>query len=292
MAPAPQTVFFHVGIGRTGTSFLQARFFPKLRNIAYIRNPNYRTGSYTAVIRASKAERLLISNEFDRDLADELHNIAARLPQARIIMVLRRPDQWIASQYRRRVKNGYQGRFSDFFDVHHDQGDWKQEVLYFYQHIQLIEQLFEQPPLVLLYDELKTDPFAFLDKIAAYAGASYARSAINTATKHASYEERQLNFLHWLNTRLPGKAQVRLSPNLKWRKVQQQLIKAPRFVLMKLAALAPEGWVPSQPLIAEAELEAIRQFYQHDWEQCLTYIRANNAEVSAKAGSSASLTGN
>ena len=272
-------VFFHVGMGRTGTTFLQARVFPKLTSIHYIRNPQYRRGRYAQLIERGEANRYLVSHEFDQDLEPELHNIAAKLPHARIILVLRRPDQWIASQYRRKVKNGYRGSFRDFFDIHHDQGDWKQRVLGFYQHIRLIEQLFTHKPLVLLYDELKQDPFVFLDKIAAYTGASYRREAIDTTSKHASYEEQQLNFLYWLNSRLPGKARRQLSPYKGVRQFQQQLIKVPRFALMKLATLAPAGWLPGRPLIDEAELETIRASYQEDWEQCLAYVRANHHEM-------------
>lgn len=278
-------VFFHAGMGRTGTTFLQARFFPKLTSIHYIRDPRYRRGTYAQIIEGGEADRYLVSHEFDRDLEPELHNIAARLPHARIILVLRRPDQWIASQYRRKVKNGYRGGFRDFFDIYHNQGDWKQRVLCFYQHIRLIEQLFTHQPLVLLYDELKQDPFAFLDKIALYTRTSYRREAIDTTSKHASYEEQQLNFLYWLNSRLPGKSQRQLSQRKWLRQCQQQLIKVPRFTLMKLAALAPEQWLPEKPLIEAAELETIRAAYQEDWEQCLAYVRANNEAVLNLAGS-------
>jgi hypothetical protein len=53
----------------------------------------------------------------------------------------------------------------------------------------------------------------------------------------------------------------------------------PRFALMKLATLAPAGWLPGRPLIEEAELETIRASYQEDWEQCLAYVRANHHEM-------------
>ena len=108
-------IYFHVGLGKTGSTYLQVKFFPKLKGLQYVPTIDYKR--YQKVIEKSKANKILVSREFDRQLEDEIKKFAALYPEARIIIVLREHDTWIASQYKRFVKNGFNGSFRKFIDI-------------------------------------------------------------------------------------------------------------------------------------------------------------------------------
>ena len=54
-------IFFHVGTGKTGSTFLQSRIFPKLKGIHYI--PTNRYHKIFEEISQSTSKKLLISRE-------------------------------------------------------------------------------------------------------------------------------------------------------------------------------------------------------------------------------------
>ncbi len=101
MSKAPE-IIFHVGLGKTGSSYLQQHFFPKLKGIHYIPTSRYRFSP--KIITKRHHQKYLVSREFDRQFDREVEWFSAMYPDARPVMVLRRHDSWIASQYRRQVK--------------------------------------------------------------------------------------------------------------------------------------------------------------------------------------------
>ena len=105
-------IFFHVGTGKTGTTFLQYRVFPKLRNIYYIQRTRYK--NVKNIIAESDAQKILISREFDQQLEKEIRWFTHTYPDTTPIIVFRRHDSYIASQYRRFVKMALTARLQIF----------------------------------------------------------------------------------------------------------------------------------------------------------------------------------
>ena len=150
-------IFFHVGTGKTGTTFLQYRVFPYLQGIEYIQRTRYKKSKQ--IIQKSQNTKLLVSREFDRQLQNEIEWFAESYPNATPIIVFRRQDSYIASQYRRFVKNGFTGAFTTFFDLKNNQGFFEQKHACYMQQIALLEKTFNQKPIVLIYEKGKIIPF-------------------------------------------------------------------------------------------------------------------------------------
>ncbi|MEQ9306731.1 MAG: hypothetical protein RJQ14_22645, partial [Marinoscillum sp.] len=89
-------VYFHVGLGKVASTFLQQRVFPALGGIHYIPTRKYRKAKH--IIGTVSAEKVLVSREFDRQLEQEDEWYTKDFPQAKIIILLRRHDEWAASQ--------------------------------------------------------------------------------------------------------------------------------------------------------------------------------------------------
>jgi len=268
-------VFFHVGLGKVASTFLQYRFFPQLTGLCYIQRTRYRQAPQ--IIREGNCYKYLVSREFDRQLKEEVQWFAGHYPRARPILLLRRHDQWIASQYRRYVKNGGHLKLEEFLDLDSDQGRWKQEEVYFMPYIHALEQAFAYSPLVLFYEDFKQHPKHFYETLAGYLGAGYHYQAIDQRPFHASYTEKQLKYMRKYGSRLfcSGRA-LPSQPLLRWLKRRSEMLTS--YLLLYAAKLAPAGWVSREILYPQAYMERIRAFYQADWEACQAYGKPHRPE--------------
>ena len=271
-------LYCHVGLGKTASTYLQYRFFPKLKGIYYIQRTKYR--KFSGIIEFTNYSKYLVSREFDRQFEREVRKIAEKYPDARIIIVLRRNDSWIASQYRRYVKNGGTQPFENFLDLENDQGLWKQKDVYFYPKLELVKELFPHPPLVLLHDELKKDPYAFFDRIAQYTGTTYDRNSIVINPSHKSYSTKQLKILQrvasvlfpreWKGSRKRWKHYIRFRS--RWLLLH---------LVLYVAALLPESLAGRDPLISPDQLERVQEFFKEDWDKCLKEMENSSKNSSA-----------
>ena len=273
-------VFFHVGLGKTATTYLQYQFFPKLRGIHYIQRTRYPKAP--RIIAKSAALRHLLSREFDQQLQEEIEKFALHYPDTRAIVVFRRHDGWIASQYRRFAKNGIQIPFEEFFDIEKDQGLWKQSDLDYSDKLSIIENTFSRKPLVLFYEDMREDPYAFFDQFASGVGATYQRDQISLASVHASYEEKQLKTVRSVSKIFfpanPKEYNNAFMRRLQWRK--QQLTS---YSIMAAARFVPDAWLYPGELVPKALLEKVRESYADDWEKVHAYARQNNDEGAAQS---------
>ena len=266
-------VYFHVGLGKVASSYLQQRVFPKLDGIHYISTHRYKRS--IGEIKKGRFDKYLVSREFDKQFEREVKWFSSHYPDTHVIIVFRRHDSWIASQYRRFVKNGKTMEFSDFFNLDESRSFWKHEHILFYWKLGLIEKCFTKKPLVLFHDELKEDAWVFFDKISKYAGASYDKKKVSLKRTHSSYSEKQLRVLKAFCKRYKKTPPVGYSN--KWK---HWLLYRPWWALFHLimyaAAYFPEAWVPKTPLILEAELAPIRAAFDEDWKKVKAYALKNN----------------
>ena len=265
-------VFLHVGLGKVASTYLQYRVFPKFKGIHYIQRTKY--WNYDKIIETSSEPKFLISREFDRQLETEVRKFAETFPNGRFIINLRRHDSWIASQYRRFVKNGMYLTFEEFLDLDKDDGFWKVQELTFFPMLQVLEEITGNRPKVLFHEQLKKDPFDFYDAIANYIGATYDRSDISLKPVHRSYSEKQLKIIRKFKL-------YKSEPYGNMRNPVDWLRRRWRFLLCYLilypARLVPAAWVSQAPLISPESLERVRAHFADDWQRCVDYANKNAA---------------
>ncbi len=269
-------IYFHVGLGKVASTYLQYQFFPKLKGIYYIQRTKYRR--YQKVISHTQQTRYLLSREFDNQLEEEVAEFSKYYPQAKIIILFRRHDGWIASQYRRYVKNGGYRSFSSFFDVEHDKGLWKKNQVYFMPKIEILERYFEAKPLVLFHEELKQNPYNFFDKIAAFTGSTYEKGTISLESVHKSYSEKQLKFIRSVANNLfqePYET-VRQTGVKHWLQRRSKMLAC--YATMYTSNLLPETLIGTEPLIPKVELQNVADFFAKDWQRLHDYASKNNSK--------------
>ena len=264
-------LYFHVGLGRTGTTFLQEAVFPKFKDIYYINKKGYKR--IDEIIESTNAEKYLHSHEFSKKLIEEMRRFSQKYPHTKIILVLRRHDKWMASHYKRNIKNGMPANFDAYLDLDSDQGFWKQEDVFYMPKIKCIESCFNPKPLILFHHELKEDPQQFVQKILDYTGVKET-GPISYAPVHTSYSDKQLKARRWFSQKTPLKELG--VKNRKFRQLRRWYNKSIRYSILALSRIMPLNSESSEPLIPTEQLQRIREFYQDDWEQALQYARENN----------------
>lgn len=257
-------IYFHVGTGKTGSTFLQARVFPKYQGIHYFPTNRYR--KIKQLILKTDSKKILVSREFDQQLEVEVKKFAASFPQAVPIIVFRKQDSYIASQYRRFVKNGFKGKFQDFIDLKEDKGRFNIQDLDYTRMVIILEQTFEATPIVLLYDDLRKNPQEFVSNLAEYMNCTVDLNSIDFSKKHSSYSEKQLKVISSLGKYFDLRKR-RIFNNGLLHFLWRLFLGFFRYSILFLAKFVPESWLSSEPLIRPEELEEVRVLCEQDWEK-------------------------
>ncbi len=265
-------IFFHVGLGKTATTYLQYRVFPYFKDIEYIHR-SHRYDNAPEIIRKGKSKRYFISREFDQQMKTHVSRFATHYPDTTAIIVFRRQDSWIASQYRRFVKNGYAVPFNKFFDLKEDTGMFKRIDLSFYHYIEILEKHFTKKPIVLFYDDLRKDTMVFIDNLAQQIGVDYSRKDINLNRKHSSYNEKQLKAIMWVSKKVDLRRHALSRRFYLFNRFYTNMI---RYLTLFVGKYLSDSFFGAEPLINPDELKAVRDFYEDDWQSVVEYAKKNN----------------
>jgi len=263
-------IYFHVGTGKTGSTFLQARIFPLLEGIYYI--PTNRYHKVFLEIEKCSSSKILVSREFDQQLEREIKRFSEKHPNTTPFIVFRRHDSYIASQYRRFVKNGFTGNFQAFFDLKNNKGYFRQEDLNYKRQIVLLKKYFTKEPVVFNYEELKENPHLFTQKWAEIMGCSLKSEKVNWQKKHTSYSEHQLKVIKQFG-KIINLTKRRVFKNNLLHFLWRIYLGSIRYSILHLSFLAPKN---NKKLISEEELEAVKTHFLKDWK----YIQSISTSTS------------
>lgn len=261
-------IYFHVGMGKVASTYLREAFFPKLRNIHYI--PRAKRHEAVAIIQENKHACYLVSRALDRNMEEGIRDIALAFPETHPVIIVRSPDSWLVSQYKRHVKNGFPGSLQEFMDVENDLGFWRREELLFSKKIHLLEKSFQPKPMVLLYEDLISTPREFFNQFAQYIRADYTFEDIALAPRHKARDQEGLIFRRKISRkfsdRMPESTRIKF---LHWP--QRRLRMLSSYVLIWAGKTFP-GLVRSDEALVEKEyLEKVKRFASVDWNEVLEY---------------------
>lgn len=261
-------IFFHTGLSKTGSTFLQHQIFPKLGGIHYIPTVKYRKA--LGLIPRLKKDKILVSREFDQQFEQEVIRFSGEYPNAHPIVVFREHSSWILSNYKRFVKNGHPISFSEFIDLKEDKGLFKIQDLNFYHKIELLEKHFSQKPLVLFYEDLKQNPKMFIQQILDYTQTQVDYTHVNLNPKHVSYDEKAIKWVRKLSSKIyfQKKLEIHRKPLGFLYNLYANIV---RYTILYGSRPFPERWFPQENLVEIEELDTVKDFCKKDWEKVKQY---------------------
>ncbi|MHA2039963.1 MAG: sulfotransferase [Promethearchaeota archaeon] len=144
-------IFLHVGLPKTGTSWLQQILFPKLNVHLIRRRKDFITIPINGKIIIS-LEALSGSYKYSVDYRNYLANgMKAVYPDAKIIVGLREKNSWLKSMYNQGVKRGV---FKETFDEWNNSIDPR--ILDFDNYVNKLNELFDDV-FVYWFEDFKKD---------------------------------------------------------------------------------------------------------------------------------------
>lgn len=275
MSAKPQ-LYFHLGIERTGTKFLQDVVFPHFKGIEYVHRDDYST--IEERMEKTTHEKVFLSFEYNLNdqFINEVPRMAKLFPDLKPIVVFRKQHSWLISQYKRFTKNGFHRKFKDFLDLENNQGHYKLEDLSFKNRIEYLEKHFRRKPYVLFYDDFKKDKDGFLLEIAQLVGARFDPDSPQRKTKHTSYGEKEVKAMFWLSKYVNVRRE-RVFKSQFLQKTQKKLKDLIRYPFIGLSKLLPETTFVKGDLIPDDYVQKIKAYYRADWEACRAYAFKNNS---------------
>lgn len=224
------SIYIHVGYGRTGTTWLQNQVFPSVSGIQYLGKTEESYPDW--MLNWNYLDRLLLASEIDTiqnnlnvareksnvlisseaftqtgGVVDQIDRIKAVTSDSKIILVIRDPADLVVSRYRYLIEAGF---FSDSIDHYLDYTSRpfdlvRRKRLYLYDFVyplvieKLIQEFGSQNTLVIKYECLVKEPQKFVGTILRYLGVEETLeldySLTNKSNENISVEPQIVNGL-------------------------------------------------------------------------------------------------
>ena len=222
-------IVFHIGLHKTGTTFLQKEVFPNIPDLNFLGKMGEELMDiiYQDILyfdEKKNKERIkkkinlnkinLVSNEalsgdpqnggFYRERI--LEKINECFPNSKIILFIRRQDEWAISNYKGSVRNGTNLSLKNFFlPAIEPSKSWIRrypnptiEIFKFYPYIKFMIELFGHDNcLILPYEILKKDHNVAINKLCEFIGVS--KPKYSNTLRNYSYGKYRLLFNRYFN---------------------------------------------------------------------------------------------
>lgn len=255
-------VYFHLGLEKTGSTFLQSRVFNRLDGIKYHRKSRFKY--LDKIISEDPNSKHFFSFETDRELFNIADEVSRKLPDARVFLILRRADSWLSSKYNYHIRKHGRLSMSEFFDLDSDSGFWKQEEFYLKPKIEYLERAFKKQVLFLNYHELQSNPTQYVSRITNFLQCELRAGANLSKASKPAFSLKQNRILLAFNRAYPyahlGSSSRFL--NRLWYKYREFLLHIVAF----LAQFVPGFLVSKEPLIDQRFLDRVKAHYAEDWK--------------------------
>ncbi len=164
-------IILHIGLHKTGTTFLQQEIFPKLKGVNYkfyydMQDYKIKDGYINLISCENLSGSLLSSIKFGAfERKALLYGMKALYPNARIIVGFRNKEKWLRSVYVQHIKQGRLYRsYNSFLET------VPTEFVDFDSYECLIRELFDDV-YVYHFEDLKKDVDSFVRGICDFIGA-------------------------------------------------------------------------------------------------------------------------
>jgi len=259
-------VYFHLGFPKVASTYFQNIVFPRLKDLTFFTKHQFNV--YKKFDKSQEKGKILFSLEHHLNIIEKVEEIIKIYPQAKIILFVRRQDDWILSRYKYSIRKHNRTDFNNFFNLKNT-GIWKRESLFFGEIIKEITKRCNTQVLVLTYDLLKKDPEKFIDLLLSYIGTSINQEKLKEQGINVAFNEKQLIILRKWNRIYPyTKREIKNLRNKIHYKYREFLLHTVAF----FAQFIPLVFIREKKFLSEKDEENlmhIREYYAVDWEYCL-----------------------
>jgi len=200
-------VIIHIGLHRTGTTFLQKDVFEKIPNINYVFDDSLHRIKLTPGTNLISNEGLSLSMPHSLPNRIQILDLLKILfPEAKIIIGFREKEKWLRSCYYRYVISGGKLSFEKYLE------NYKSNVINYEQYMFELRKRFKEI-YVYQFEELNKNREKTIKDICAFIGCKVPDYKV--VRRNVSLSDSQLNFVRWLNKFYVGKYFMELIKRLR-----------------------------------------------------------------------------
>lgn len=211
------SIYFHMGLPKTGTTFLQKQVFPRLAGLVHV-NTSVPDGVFT---HSDQLSAFLISNEnmfsgpfvtrsgsWLGDFRMGVRSLGTIAPDAGTIIGFRSHTTLLRSLYGQHLRDGGTRRLdASFFDLDSDSGLLQVRDLLFLDRIRMLREAFQRDPFVYFQEELRLNPERLVADLAQFMGlprpsaGSWQLGVVNPGLRH--YQAKVLRRMNQISRIIP-----------------------------------------------------------------------------------------
>lgn len=275
-------LYLHIGLHKTGTTFLQKAVFPLWQGLNYLP-----LDKLEYLVRMSERGNYLLSREGlsgqnwmpKRDREACIVRLAKLFPDARIIMSFRQHAGFIVSSYNQFLQRGGFLEFEDYFNLQADQTFMAPEDFLFRDKIDLVASEFGHQPHIILHQDIVSDIGKVITGLEGFMGGKGpAVKDVKSRKFNKSVGHYPSKILRTLNRQ----ARSELNPEGRYPLYHWRLKKLgldPRSICQYSL-----GFLPDRPLLSRDQALAIDGHYEQDWQYVLDAAARSSETVATATG--------
>jgi len=194
-------IVIHIGLHKTGTTFLQTEVFPKIPNINYQTKVDLATKVEEGKINLFSDEnldggsyRLFNTVEQRYTILKNLHRL---YPNAKIILCLRDRDKWLKSAYKQYVVAYKSCSFKEY------KNRLDKDFLNYSMYVKRLDYLWVNNVYVCTFEDLQKNPKQFVKGICDFIGVEPPE--FENKTVYKGITDGQVKFIRLYDKLLPSK---------------------------------------------------------------------------------------
>lgn len=262
----------HIGLHKTGTSYLQRVIFPKFENLHYLHGARElrslvrdNPGRGPVLISDESLSGTFLGGHWLEEFERNMRAVARLFGDPAVIIGFRRHDDLLLSFYKQYLHRGGTGEVSHLFDPFGGGGLLREEELFFRSRIELLDRLFSRV-FVCTREELRDRPMKLISDLEAFLeGAEFSNEPLTESKKNVGVRGvlqagllRSLNRLNARLEQLPGSPTLYNETFRRWK-------FTPRRICQNRL-----GFIDSAPLELPEKLgDWLREQYREDWQYVL-----------------------
>ena len=285
---ANENIVFHIGLQKTGSTYLQKNVFPSIKDGYFVRANKkftfviedlaFNTTKPMLISSENLSARLHLSNYVDKRVS-MIQKLSELFPNSKLFVFLREPSDWFESFYRQHIYQGDVSSFEEFVRGH-------QEIIQFEEFLQDIENMNFSQVLFLSYEQLKSNPRKVIKMIKQFIGNidfEVDEKTLNTKS-HVSFRGNGLKFLRFYNRFVYDKSNPKMihRKRSRLRGMVSKLRLEPKVLLGKFPLKYLNNF--GTDLVDPDLKQELRKQYEDEWQRILDKIDQNQREVLGDIG--------
>ncbi|WP_452221969.1 hypothetical protein [Lacinutrix salivirga] len=267
-------IVIHIGLHKTGTTYIQNEIFPRLKSLTVIRawhNQRY-------LINSDFSKQVIITDEgisgdpwkgeYFKTFKKNIQHLKTLYKNPKIMFGIRRHDQFILSLYKQQLHQKGFNDLSELFNIENT-GILKQEDLFLAEKIQILKQEFDD---VFIYSQetLKETPQQFINALISFLNIddTLEYNTIQSKPQNVGvktvYQVETLKKLNKLSHKLE---RIKFLPSLYSKRFKKYKLTPRDLCQNRLKNRKSKTYTIDKEL-----QEFILNYYKSDWETAKSYV--------------------